>query len=185
MLESVKSHSWNFRTPNSQLRDALDAAQWFCADMATGQKPYWLSLVGYSGTGKTHLARAITDFFKHRMMGVPYIELENVIRHRDYRFRTWSRCMGQIHRGEFGSVQDIAQEWLLVLDDIGAEHDPRKFGVSQLLDILNIRRDRWTVITSNLTLEQIGENLDVRLASRLIRDGSKVIELTCQDYNLP
>lgn len=92
--------------------------------------------------------------------------------------------MTQIYNGEFGSVEALVDEWLVVLDDIGAEHDPRKLGVSKLLDVLNGRSRKWTILTSNLTMQEIAETLDTRIASRLIRGESKVVEMTCPDFNL-
>lgn len=146
--------------------------------------PYWLTLVGSSGVGKTHLANKIREWFRLNLLGRQFVPKENVVRCHDYRFRTWQKAMGQIYDGNYGIVEALSEESLAIIDDIGAEHDPRKFGVSKLLEILNARRDKWTVMTSNLTLEQIHEHLDARLASRLIRDGSKVIEINCPDFNL-
>ena len=48
----------------AKLSEMLDAAKDFIRDMAIGTAPRWLSLLGRSGTGKTHLARSITRFFK-------------------------------------------------------------------------------------------------------------------------
>lgn len=152
--------------------------------MVNNQPPYWLSLVGYSGTGKTHVAKEIVGFFKKHLLGSQYMPQPNVVSCRDYRFRTWSKCMTQIYNGEFGSVEALVDEWLVVLDDIGAEHDPRKLGVSKLLDVLNGRSRKWTILTSNLTMQEIAETLDTRIASRLIRGESKVVEMTCPDFNL-
>jgi AAA+ superfamily predicted ATPase len=42
----------------------LNAAKDFIRDMAIGATPRWVSLLGLSGTGKTHLARGISRFFK-------------------------------------------------------------------------------------------------------------------------
>src|SRR5258708_12882523 len=47
-----------------KLCEMLAAAQDFVRDMATGAAPRWVSLLGRSGTGKTHLARGISPFFK-------------------------------------------------------------------------------------------------------------------------
>jgi len=47
-----------------KLCEMLSAAQDFVRDLATGAAPRWLSLLGLSGTGKTHLARRITRFYK-------------------------------------------------------------------------------------------------------------------------
>jgi chromosomal replication initiation ATPase DnaA len=51
----------------AKLSEMLDAAKDFIRDMATGTAPRWFSLLGRSGTGKTHLARSITRFFKAEM----------------------------------------------------------------------------------------------------------------------
>lgn len=180
----VKPLTWGFKTPNQNLKDALNASQQFCADMFEGRLPYWLCLVGKSGTGKTHLAKKIKDWFSLNLLGDPCQLIGSYQPRKDYRFRTWQKAMGQIYEGNFGVVEALSEEWLAVIDDIGAEHDPRKFGVAKLLEILNHRRDKWTVMTSNLTTSEIAEHLDARLASRLIRDGSKVIEITAKDFNL-
>ena len=155
-----------------------------CSDMLNDGKPYWLSFVGSSGAGKTHLARKITEWFKVNLLGTSFIPKPSHISRRDYRFRTWQKALGQIYDQNYGVVEALSEEWLAVIDDIGAEHDPRKFGVSKLLEILDRRRDKWTVLTSNLLVPEIAEHLDTRLASRLIRDGSKVVQITCRDFNL-
>jgi len=44
------------------------------------------------------------------------------------------------------------------------------------------RLDHWTIITSNWSQKEIAEEVDTRIASRIIRSGSKVIELNTTDY---
>src|SRR5260370_7604383 len=46
-----------------KLCEMLAASQDFIREMATGGGPRWLSLLGWTGTGNTHLARAISRFF--------------------------------------------------------------------------------------------------------------------------
>ena len=46
----------------AKLCEMLGAAEDFIRDMAIATAPRWLSLLGRSGTGKTHLARSITRF---------------------------------------------------------------------------------------------------------------------------
>jgi hypothetical protein len=48
----------------AKLSEMLGAAKDFIRDMAIGKPPRWLSFLGRCGTGKTHLARSISRFFK-------------------------------------------------------------------------------------------------------------------------
>lgn len=117
------------------------------------------------------------------MLGDPYIIRENVINRKDYRFRSWASMMSKLYASEYEGLAEIVAEYLLVIDDIGAAHDPSKFGVSKLLEIMQRREFMWTVFTSNMTMEQIA-TLDTRIASRFLRNGCKVIEMPIQDFNL-
>ena len=47
-----------------KLCEMLSAAKDYVREMGIGAAPRWLSLLGWSGTGKTHLARGISGFFK-------------------------------------------------------------------------------------------------------------------------
>ena len=47
-----------------KLCEMLSAAKDYIREMGIGATPRWLSLLGWSGTGKTHLARGISRFFK-------------------------------------------------------------------------------------------------------------------------
>jgi len=49
--------------------------------------------------------------------------------------------------------------------------------------LLDKRMGKWTFITSNLTMERFAE-LDNRIASRLIRDHNKVLQIVTTDYAL-
>src|SRR5271167_2333991 len=89
MPTSPNAHPWKFQTLNPQTTALLNAAKWFCADIATKQPPYWLCLVGNSGTGKTHIAKAICAWFKLHAAGEEFMVQENVIGRTDYRYRSW------------------------------------------------------------------------------------------------
>lgn len=180
---TVLNHPWSFQTNHPDQKAALAAVQRFCGDLETQSAARWLTLTGDSGCGKTHLARKAAEYFQKCIMGFVTVNEGKVYR-ADYRLRTWSKCMAKIYEGEFGSLDELADEYFVVIDDVGAEHDPRKFGVSKLLELLDRRKGKWTILTSNLHLDELGEKLDVRIASRLIRDGSTVVRMTCGDFNL-
>jgi hypothetical protein len=86
-----------------------------------------------------------------------------------------------------------------ILDKIGGEVDldfmetetkseatvPRHgMSASKLYDVLESRLGKWTVLTANVSLSQIGELLDPRIASRMIRNNSVVVDVNLPDWNL-
>ena len=90
--------------------------------------------------------------------------------------------MDQLRGGEsYGQYNDMKRWPYLVIDDIGAERDPSGFSAEKLTTVLGCRGGRWTVITGNLSLAQV-EAMDVRIASRMHRDGSRVVEVTAMDF---
>ena len=70
---------------------------------------------------------------------------------------------------------------LLILDDLGSEKTS-DFTIQSLYLIIDrrYRNLKPTIITTNLTLPEIGEKIDARIASRLSE--MKVIEINMPDY---
>jgi DNA replication protein DnaC len=141
-----------------------------------GRPPHWLTLLGASGTGKTLCARAL------------WAEIRRYCPWNSDRceycpgFVYWPDLVDRMRGGEFyGFYHDMKRWPYLVLDDIGSERDPSGFAVDKLTTLLGCRGGRWTVLTGNLSMAQI-EAMDVRIASRLHRDGSRVLEVTAMDY---
>jgi len=170
------------------LIEALDAARAFCTAMAGKYTPaYWLSLLGPSGTGKTMLARRCVRFFQQHLDGFlderhdPTYERY----HRRGGLKGWAGVVGDMLAGDYTGLRNLRDDWLVTLDDIGSEHERhRELSTSKLYEILNARAGRFTLITANLDLEQINRRLDARLASRLLRDGNVVVDVSTVDYNL-
>jgi hypothetical protein len=79
-----------------------------------------LSLLGRSGTGKTHLARSITRFFK--TMTAIYIE-PGTGAHLSRRggFIGWRKVVDHLRDGDYGIIDAVCNDWFVALDDIGAE----------------------------------------------------------------
>jgi DNA replication protein DnaC len=171
---------------DAQLVAMLDAAQRFAAQlpaMRRGEMPIrWLSLLGTSGAGKTHLAKVIFDCvwcLPPSRPGLP--------RHPNGgRFEKWARFIGRLKSGEVNinaMIDELCAARFAVLDDFGAERDPSGFSTETFCRVLDGRLGKPTVITSNLLLPQIGE-LDTRIASRLLRDGGEVVEVNTTDFAL-
>lgn len=168
---------FQFQTLNDpQLEAMVKEAAKFCMEMAVNAKPRWLSLVGTSGTGKTHLADRVMGqaphwLHEHRSL------LSGICRWE------WSRLLSKLRDGEYWRIQDIDDANFAMLDDIGTEAST-PFSVEKLFDVLSRRCNKWTVITANLSMSQIADTMDTRIASRMIRDGSVVVETNAIDFNL-
>lgn len=153
------------------------AASAFAADVDStpGVPPRWLTLCGASGCGKTHLARELYNWFRrykahfiHPTLGINQLH--------DCRFVDTSELAGDLKKGLYAHAAEIARCHFLVLDDLGAERDTSGFLAEQFLKLLNQRMGKWTIITSNLTLSQISDQLDARIADRMRRGNSIVLE---------
>lgn len=156
----------------------------FITDMKAATHPRFLSFLGKSGAGKTMLARRVWRWFDR--FGCYYrpiagCESEMV---RTGQFCEWRKFMEECLQGDWSRTSDLCDDWFVVLDDIGAKRDKSGVGLDKLDTILAARSERkWTLITSNLSLEEIAD-MDARIASRLLRGGSEVIQVDVVDYAL-
>src|SRR5580692_9227214 len=165
-----------------KLCEMITAAKDFVRDMAIGAAPRWLSLLGWSGTGKTHLARGISRFFKANAS--VYIDLETGA-HLSRRggFIGWRKVVDHLRDGDYEIMRVVCNDWFVALDDIGAER-ASEFSVSKLDQIIDARLGKWTVITCNFTRKQIADEMDVRIASRLGRGNNVIIDnINVLDYS--
>lgn len=165
------------------LERAVAAAGQLYSEMQSGSTPRWLSLVGRSGTGKTHLARRVWNRWKKNLQDYRETE-DSVTVRRDGRWIYWPQAVDRIRDGEYGLVPALEQADMVILDDIGGEYDPNGFTTSKLNTLANARLGKWTIITSNLSLQQIASNLDQRIADRMIRAGNKVLEMETTSYSV-
>jgi len=94
--------------------------------------------------------------------------------------------MGRMRSGNYNvaeSVEDlVASRAVVAIDDIGVGSDTRDFGIDLLLRVMDGRRNKPTLFTSNLLMPALAE-IDTRIASRLRRCG-EVVEVDTTDYAL-
>lgn len=128
----------------------------------------WLLLVGASGTGKTHLAKAATVAILGAQRGVLYAtatELAEAVR---------------TAQGEGTEYVDMVQRAMraetLILDDLGREYQTT-FWVDRLHRIIDYRSDRNlpTMVTSNHSIEELVDMFGPPLVSRLRQGETRVI----------
>lgn len=90
---------------------------------------------------------------------------------------TWPTITDAFKAGLYGVVDDLMRDDFVVIDDIGAEHDPSRNATDKLCQILSRRESKWTLITTNLGPDEWGNRWDERVADRLLRR-STVVDMT-------
>jgi DNA replication protein DnaC len=166
---------------DAELAKMLRAAATFNRDICRDfwGPAYWLTFLGSSGTGKTHLAKGAWKAWERKAQfrkARGGIEVP-----MDGYYWNWDRFINELRERHYGVFQDACRAKFLILDDIGAGHTSSSFAIDKLYELLNARLDKWTVITANQKLETIAE-WDQRIASRLIRNGNQCIEAVTKDY---
>ena len=167
----------NFRTENPSQERALDACEEFSV---SGEGDHWVYLWGGPGTGKTHLCAATM-----RAILVP----NNAIRVRGLNVLDMILNMrSKVFKGSEITEEEYverASSGVLILDDLGAEKITD--WVRQAIYAIINRRERNgipTMITSNLSLDDLAKNLgDDRITSR-IAGCSKVLRLNVPDQRI-
>lgn len=150
---------------HSEAESALAEALAFVSDTRNG-KGRWLSLLGSSGVGKTHLARGIREEFPGSKN----------------KFIRWITVCDYMRSGDFGVLDAMADAAVLICDDIGAAYET-DLSRAKIYELAERRINKPTVFTSNLDLQQVAKEIDSRVASRMVRDGSRVVQFRdCPDW---
>ena len=151
------------------------AALWVRA-VKNQESPRWLILLGSSGIGKTMITNRIWKYLKSR----PEFRSEG-----DYDpvKLYWPSFIKKMRSQTGYGLFNAACVWhYTYLDDVCSENIS-DFSSETLHDLIGSRCGKWSIITSNKSMEQIAE-LDGRISSRLIRDNSNLVEAHTVDYNL-
>ena len=135
------------------------------------ERPF-VTILGKAGSGKTISAVRTT-----RLMCFTYFLEPTFINCAELMMEIRATFRDKSDRTEENIIQDISRVPLLILDDLAAEK-VSDYSVSTLYIILNRRgeQSKPTIITSNLTIKEIAEQMGDRIANRLVRYG-KVVTL--------
>lgn len=129
--------------------------------MFFGQNSGNLLFVGGTGLGKTFLSACIARAVADRGFSVAY--------------ETAAHFFGKLEQARFNPTEDSRRETqkftecdLLILDDLGTEM-PGQFVTASLYSVLNDRilAGKPMVISTNLTVEELGRRYSPQIASRL------------------
>ncbi len=162
------------------LKKAFDAVLEFQWEINKAQ-PYWITLCGPSGVGKTMLAKQAQRDFLMRTRFLTKI-VRGQLEGNGLIWVSWRELAPLIVNKQFGWLEDICKEHYVIIDDLGTGNDPWKEVAAAADRIFDARLGKWTLITCNLFLDQVAEQMDVRIASRMQRGGNKVIEIDVPDY---
>ena len=168
-----------------KLVNAVNETARFIRAIKDGEEPRWISYVGTSGTGKTYLVKRIMRWLARspHWQAQAFNSGSRIV--YPGQFVHWPRMAAELQNREgYGWFGDIQSETFIALDEIGGERDSTGFVTEKLSTLLSARVGKWTMITSNKGLEQIARDLDTRIASRLIRDGNVVVEMSVADFAL-
>lgn len=159
------------------LEDMKQTATSYIADIRAKKSPYWLTLWGRNGhgngTGKSFLARLVRDATTGSFGCTP-----------PAKWTHWpSLCDRMQAREDTMHAFAFAESaGLLILDDIGAEHQTAAM-ITKLCRLMESRLRKWTILTTNLSPED-WQQRDSRISSRIIRDGNRHLRCETTDYAL-
>lgn len=145
-------------SPRRRMESVLNYCKTYATDFS--RRSPSLLLYGKTGLGKTHLSLAVAGKAVESGYGVIYTSAQNLF--------------NKLEKEKFGRSDGNTEETildcdLLIIDDLGAEFTTQ-FTVSALYNIINSREleGKPTVISTNLTPEQLTSTYSERIASRIL-----------------
>ncbi len=139
-----------------------------------------LLFIGKTGTGKTHLSTAIAKVVIERGYDVLYDSVQNIVSAFE---------KDKFKSGYGAGYEPLGDKYLecdlLIMDDLGTEFSSQ-FTVSCLYNLFNTRRNRGlcTIISTNLSSEELVTRYDDRIYSRIVGEGYKILFFEGKDHRL-
>jgi DNA replication protein DnaC len=143
-------------------RENLDQAFRLAFDFAKSPEG-WLIFMGVTGCGKTHLAAAIVNYRYQANQPALFVVVPEFLDHLRSTFNPESKVS---YDQLFESVKNAP---LLILDDFG-EQSTTPWAREKLYQVINHRYNAQlaTVITTRYSLEEIFEEVESSISSRLV-----------------
>ncbi|MBR2342768.1 MAG: ATP-binding protein [Clostridia bacterium] len=160
-----------------RMKTNVDTARRFAEGFGTHRDN--LLLIGSTGTGKTHITTAIAKEVISRGFSVLYDSAQNIVSaFENDRFRAGR------DRSEPESDKFLECE-LLIIDDLGAEFS-NQFTVSALYNLISTRQNRGlsTIISTNLSAEELAGKYDGRIYSRIVGSDYRVLFFSGRDHRI-
>lgn len=152
------------------------------------QNGRWLTYGGEQGSGKTTLASQVYRSASRFNPGNVGLWVGGDSRN----FKRRPHCVG-MEATEFadrcatdrGYPDYLRDDFLVWIDDIGSADESKesmRWLATALYRLCNARLGKWTLFTTNLTMKEIGEKIDPRVLSRLIRERNEFVRIDAPDY---
>ena len=141
---------------------ALQAAQEFVKSCLENPYGLGLMLTGPVGVGKTFLAASIANALMEQEKQVLFLVVPDLLDQLRATYKT--------DENELDLLDNAREIPILILDDLGV-HNYTDWTRNRIYSIINYRLNEQlpTVITTNLSLEEMEEHLGLRTTSRLIQ----------------
>lgn len=131
-------------------------------------------IYGGVGNGKTHCGKRLVRWANRAAMNLPLVRGDGaggrlacaLVIH-------WPTVVDDFKKGNW-DLDDALEADLLVIDDIGAEHDPSSIGREKLYQLLERREGKWDFITTNIVPDEWETKFEFRIADRLFRNATHV-----------
>lgn len=146
-------------------------------ELVTGQKPWPFLLSGRAGRGKTAAALCLADHVR----GAVYYRFPRLLKSFLWSQKehgvavTWPTVQDgrlgwkSMNCNEHDFFKYLSRAPLLILDDVATRSGYTDAQYDNFYELLDDRQFKPTVVISNLSLSEIGEVFDERIASRLAR----------------
>jgi DNA replication protein DnaC len=147
---------------------ATDAEKEVICEWMKNPKFFFL-LLGSTGTGKTYLSAALLNYFFDQGDEIYYINSRHF-------FQAIQEAI-KMDQNQYGAIKKFIDQDILILDDIGAGRTT-EWQQEMLLELIDGRSEssKPTIITSNLSLENIDKTFDFRVHSRLAAKRNLILQ---------
>ena len=139
-----------------------------------------LLFIGKTGTGKTHISTAIAKVIIEKGYDVLYESVQNIVSAFE---------KDKFKSGYSAGYEPLGDKYLecdlLIMDDLGTEFSSQ-FTVSCLYNLFNTRRNRGlaTIISTNLSPDELVNRYDDRIYSRIVGEGYRILFFEGKDHRL-
>lgn len=165
--ESIKDATVNnYKPQNDSQRYAKETAVEYVTTFSL-ENPKTIIYQGTYGTGKSHLAFAITKALRDKGYRVAFMHIPDLMERIK---RTYSKGSTQTTEE---LIEELSNLDLLVLDDVGVEDTQHTLG--KLFSIVNKRQNMNNIYTTNFTKKQLQKNQDwERISTRMSKNARPV-----------
>ncbi len=160
-----------------QMKKNLNAIRKYCRDFGKSREN--LLLIGETGTGKTHISTAIAREIINLGYDVIYDSVQNIIADfEDDKFRRG-------YNDEELKSEKYLECDLLIIDDLGTEFTTQ-VTVACIYNLLNTRYNKGltTIISTNLSHDELARKYEDRIYSRIVGIGTKVVPFAGRDKRI-